>query len=213
MNSDFISIGQASKILGISIQTLRNWEKTGKLLPDFISVGRTRRYSRCRLLPIAGLTKPETKEDQKTTIAYARVSTNEQKEDLSRQIELLELFCAKNGFSYEVISDLGSGMNYRKKGLKKLLDALLNDKVERLVITHKDRLLRFGAELVFTICETKGVEVIILNKGDGAVGFEEELAKDVLEIITVFSAKLYGSRSKKNRELLKKLTETAKDQL
>ena len=209
MNSDFISIGQASKILGISIQTLRNWEKTGKLLPDFISVGRTRRYSRCRLLSIAGLTKPETKEDQKTTIAYARVSTNEQKEDLSRQIELLELFCAKNGFSYEVISDLGSGMNYRKKGLKKLL----NDKVERLVITHKDRLLRFGAELVFTICETKGVEVIILNKGDGAVGFEEELAKDVLEIITVFSAKLYGSRSKKNRELLKKLTETAKDQL
>lgn len=210
MNSDFISIGQASKILGISIQTLRNWEKTGKLLPDFISVGRTRRYSRCRLLSIAGLTKPETKEDQKTTIAYARVSTNEQKEDLSRQIELLELFCAKNGFSYEVISDLGSGMNYRKKGLKKLLDALLNDKVERLVITHKDRLLRFGAELVFTICETKGVEVIILNKGDGAVGFEEELAKDVLEIITVFSAKLYGSRSKKNRELLKKINRNRK---
>ena len=94
-----------------------------------------------------------------------------------------------------------------------LFRSLLNDKVERLVITHKDRLLRFGAELVFTICEIKGVEVIILNKGDETVGFEEELAKDVLEIITVFSAKLYGSRSKKNRELLKKLTETAKDQL
>ena len=172
-----------------------------------------RRYSRRRLLSITGLTNSETKEDQKVTIAYARVSTNEQKEDLSRQIELLELFCAKNGFTYEVISDSGSGMNYRKKGLKKLFDTLLNDKVERLVITHKDRLLRFGAELVFTICEIKGVEVIILNKGDETVGFEEELAKDVLEIITVFSAKLYGSRSKKNRELLKKLTETAKDQL
>ena len=213
MNSDFVPIGQASKILGVSIQTLRNWEKTGRLLPDFISAGRTRRYSRRRLLSIAGLSNPETKEDQKVTIAYARVSTNEQKEDLSRQIELLELFCAKNGFTYEVISDQGSGMNYRKKGLKKLLDALLNDKVERLVITHKDRLLRFGAELVFSICESKRVEVIILNKGDETVGFEEELAKDVLEIITVFSAKLYGSRSKKNRELLKKLTETAKDQL
>ena len=213
MNSDFVPIGQASKILGVSIQTLRNWEKTGRLLPDFVSVGRTRRYSRRRLLSITGLTNSETKEDQKVTIAYARVSTNEQKEDLSRQIELLELFCAKNGFTYEVISDSGSGMNYRKKGLKKLFDTLLNDKVERLVITHKDRLLRFGAELVFTICEIKGVEVIILNKGDETVGFEEELAKDVLEIITVFSAKLYGSRSKKNRELLKKLTETAKDQL
>ena len=212
MNSDFVPIGQASKILGVSIQTLRNWEKTGRLLPDFVSAGRTRRYSRRRLLSIAGLTNSETNEDQKVTIAYARVSTNEQKEDLSQQIELLELFCAKNGFTYEVISDLGSGMNYRKKGLKKLLDSL-NDKVERLVITHKDRLLRFGAELVFTICETKGVEVIILNKGDETVGFKEELAKDVLEIITVFSAKLYGSRSKKNRELLKKLTETAKDLL
>ena len=109
------------------------------------------------------MTNQEAKEDQKTTIAYAWVSTNEQKEDLSRQIELLELFCTKNSFTYEVISDLGSGMNYRKKGLKKLLDALLNDKVERLVITQKDRLLRFGAELVFTICETKGVEVIILS--------------------------------------------------
>ena len=213
MNSDFVPIGQASKILGVSIQTLRNWEKTGRLLPDFVSADRTRRYSRRRLLSITGLTNSETKEDQKVTIAYARVSTNEQKEDLSRQIELLELFCAKNGFTYEVISDSGSGMNYRKKGLKKLFDTLLNDKVERLVITHKDRLLRFGAELVFTICEIKGVEVIILNKGDETVGFEEELANDVLEIITVFSAKLYGSRSKKNRELLKKLTETAKDQL
>ena len=81
------------------------------------------------------------------------------------------------------------------------------------ILWDKDRLLRFGEELVFTICETKGVEVIILNKGDETVGFKEELAKDVLEIITVFSAKLYGSRSKKNRELLKKLTETAKDQL
>ena len=156
------------------------------------------------------MTNQETKEDQKTTIAYAWVSTNEQKEDLSRQIELLELFCAKNGFTYEVISDSGSGMNYRKKGLKKLFDTLLNDKVERLVITHKDRLLRFGAELVFTICEIKGVEVIILNKGDETVGFEEELAKDVLEIITVFSAKLYGSRSKKNRELLKKINRNRK---
>ncbi len=94
--------------------------------------------------------------------------------------------------------------------MKKLLDALLNDKVERLVTTHKDTLLRFGAELVFSICESKGVEVIILNKGDETVGFEEELAKDVLEIITVFSAKLYGSRSKKYRELLKKINRNRK---
>jgi predicted site-specific integrase-resolvase len=92
-------------------------------------------------------------------------------------------------------------MNYHKKGLKRLLDAILRGEVGRLVITHKDRLLRFGAELVFAICEAKGVEVVILNQGEDTT-FEEDLAKDVLEIITVFSARLYGARSRKNQKLL-----------
>ena len=81
-----------------------------------------------------------------------------------------------------------------KKGLKRPLGAILAGDVGRLVITHKDRLLRFGAELVFAICEAKNVEVVILNQGEDTT-FEEDLAKDVLEIITVFSARLYGSRS------------------
>ena len=80
-------------------------------------------------------------------------------------------------------------MNY-KKGLKQLLDAILVDTVSRLVITHKDRLLHFGAELVFAICEAKGVEVIILNKGENT-SVEEDAAKDVLEVMTLFSARLY----------------------
>ncbi len=92
-------------------------------------------------------------------------------------------------------------MNYRKKGLKRLLDALIENEIGRLVITHKDRLLRFGAELVFAICEAKQVEVVILNQGEES-SFEEDLTKDVLEIITVFSARLYGSRSRKNQKLL-----------
>jgi len=99
------------------------------------------------------------------------------------------------------VSDFGSGMNYYKKGLKILLDDILSGKIRRLVLTHKDRLLRFGAELVFSLCELKEVEVVIINKGIDAT-FEEDLAKDVLEIITVFSARLYGSRSGKNRKLL-----------
>ena len=77
--------------------------------------------------------------------------------------------------------------------------------VDRLVLTHKDRLLRFGAELVFTICEMKDIEVVIINQGEEPM-FEEELAQDVLEIITVFSARLYGSRSHKNKKMLEKLT-------
>lgn len=96
-------------------------------------------------------------------------------------------------------------MNYRKRGLKRLLDLIVNRQIKRLVLTHKDRLLRFGAEFVFSLCEANQVEVVIINQGD-EVSFEEELAQDVLEIITVFSARLYGARSHKN----KKLVEAAK---
>ena len=116
-------------------------------------------------------------------------------------------------FNYEIIQDLGSGMNYYKKGLTKLLNLILEGQVKRLVITHKDRLLRFGAELVFAICEAKEVEVIIINKGDENIKFEEELAKDVLEIITVFSARLYGSKGKKNKKLLESMQEVINDNL
>ena len=114
---------------------------------------------------------------------------------------MLELYCARQGWTFEVVADLGSGMNYHKKGLKKLLDAIIDGTVGRLVITHRDRLLRLGAELVFAICEAKGVEVVILNQGEDT-SFEEDLAKDMLEIITVFSSRLDGARSRKNQKLL-----------
>ncbi|CDE85878.1 resolvase N-terminal domain protein [Prevotella sp. CAG:891] len=104
-------------------------------------------------------------------------------------------------------------MNYYKKGLTKLLNLILEGQVRRLVLTHKDRLLRFGAELVFAICEAKEVEVIIINKGEENVRFEEELAKDVLEIITVFSARLYGSRSNKNKKLLEDVNKAVAENL
>ena len=114
---------------------------------------------------------------------------------------MLELYCARQGWTFTVVADLGSGMNYRQKGLKRLLNDVVEGRIGRLVITHKDRLLRLGAELVFAICEAKQVEVVILNQGEDT-SFEEDLAKDVLEIITVFSARLYGSRSRKNQQLL-----------
>lgn len=126
---------------------------------------------------------------ERITLAYARVSSADQKADSERQKTVLEMYCAAQGWSFELVSDLGSGMNYRKKGLQSLLEKLLDGKIERPVITHKDRLLRFGAELIFSICEIQNVEVVIINKGEEA-SFEEDLAKDVLEIITVFSARL-----------------------
>ena len=204
-----IAIGQASKLLGVSIQTLRNWDKQGLLRPDEITKGGSRRYKLESLKNINKNIKFNT--DNLKTIAYARVSSHDQKDDLIRQVQVLELYCAKAGFNYEIIQDLGSGMNYYKKGLTKLLNLILEGQVKRLVITHKDRLLRFGAELVFAICEAKEVEVIIINNGDENIKFEEELAKDVLEIITVFSARLYSSRSKKNKKLLESMQEVIND--
>ena len=149
--------------------------------------------------------------DERKTIAYARVNSCDLKEDLLRPSQVLELYCAEHGYKYELITDLGSGMNYYKKGLTNLINQILNNDVKRLVITHKDRLLRFGAELIFSICEAKEVEVVIINQGQEKASFEEDLAKDVLEIITVFSARLYGSRSKKNKKLIDNLSKAVND--
>lgn len=204
-----VNISEAARILGVTTTTLRNWDKKGLLKPDELTKGKARRY-RVESLRNINRNIIFTKDDLKT-IAYARVSSHDQKQDLNRQVQLLELYCTKHGYKYEVIQDIGSGMNYYKKGLTRLIDLILDNQVQRLILTHKDRLLRFGAELVFSICEAKNVEVIIINQGEEPSSFEEELAKDVLEIITVFSARLYGSRSKKNKKLindLEKVVET-----
>jgi putative resolvase len=144
------------------------------------------------------------------TLCYARVSSHDQKDDLKRQVALLESYCAANGWSYEVIEDLGSGLNYHKRGLRFLIRRICQGDVGRLVLTHKERLLRFGSELVFSLCEHFGTEVVIINASQEST-FEEELVEDVLEIITLFSARLYGSRSHKNKEVIKKLKEAAHD--
>lgn len=197
-----ISIGKAAEVLGVSHATLRRWENAGKIMCERTTAGH-RRYDVSGLLHQKRTPTPLS---LKKTIAYARVSSNDQKDDLTRQMQMLEMFCSSQGFVYEIISDIGSGMNYKKRGLKSLLDAIDQGRVGRLVLTHKDRLLRFGAELVFGLCEARNVEVVIVNQGPEP-SFEEELAQDVLEIITVFSARLYSSRSHKNKKLLENLKE------
>jgi putative resolvase len=94
--------------------------------------------------------------------------------------------------------------------VKALIQSIIDNEVGRLVLTHKDRLLRFGAKLIFSICEVRQVEVVIINLGEDST-FEEDLAKDVLEIITVFSARLYGSRSRKNQKLIDGMTKAVED--
>lgn len=193
-----INIGEAAKRLGVSISTLRRWEAQGRLVPERTPAGH-RRYDVCKLAELTG--EQLASKEQRKTIAYARVSSNDQKADLERQRQVLERFCAQKGWEHEIICDLGSGMNCRKKGLVKLLELLVSGRMKRLVLTRKDQLLRFGAELVFSICELKNVEVVIINQGEEP-SFEEDLEKDVLEILTVFSARLYGSRSSRSQKLI-----------
>ena len=196
MNNRFVKIGEAAKLLGVSVQALRNWEAEEKIMPSHRTPGGQRMYDLAELLGVKDLSYP--------TIAYARVSSSDQKEDLERQHAVLEAFCNKNGWQTEIIRDLGSGMNYNKRGLLRLLEIIVNGQISRLVITHKDRLLRFGAELIFRICELKGIEIVIINKGEPP-SFEEELTHDVMEILTVFCAKLYGRRSHKSKNMAEQI--------
>lgn len=202
----FLTIHQAAELLGVSSQTLRRWEREGKGLPVQRTTGGQRRYDISKL-PIQ---RHQIVLQDRPTVAYARVSSYDQREDLIRQEKMLEMFCSSNGWTFELISDLGSGMNYHKTGLKKLLNKILCKEMSRLVITHKDRLLRFGSELIFSLCEIEGIEVVIINKAE-EISFEEELSEDVLEVITVFSAKLYGSRSHRNKQLRESLQYAVSD--
>jgi len=201
-----LTIKEAAKELGVAQETLRRWEAEGKIIAERTQGGH-RRYDISKL---RGIKPREKEETRKITIGYARVSSQDQKEDLKRQVGLIESYCAAQGWNYEILQDMGSGLNYNKRGLRILIKRICKEDIGRLVLTHKDRLLRFGSELIFSLCEQFSVEVVIINASEDS-SFEEELVSDVLEIITVFSARLYGSRSHKNKKVIEKLKEAANE--
>jgi excisionase family DNA binding protein len=206
-----VAISEAARILGVSISTLRRWDEEGRFPAERTPAGH-RRYDLNQLKRQAVHRLPDAPEEaNRMTIGYARVSSHDQKADLNRQVLLLSEFCTRNGWEHDIIDDLGSGLNYRKRGLRQLIKRICSGQVKRLVLSHKDRLLRFGSELVFTLCEEFGTEVVIINQAEPDIRFEEELAQDVLEIITVFSARLYGRRSHQNRKLMAQLQEAAQE--
>ena len=194
----YLSIGQVSEMVRVSVSTLRRWEYEQKLVPDFRTLGGHRRY---RLASIyRNVFHKEHSEDQhRKVIAYSRVSSADQKLDLARQSKRLSQYCEKRGWNYEVISDLGSGLNYKKKGLNKLIQLICTQRVSPLVLTHKDRLLRFGSPLLFKLCQFFNTEVIVLDQAE-KVSFEQELVTDVIELMTVFTSRMHGRRSHKNKK-------------
>lgn len=191
-----LSIKEASEFLGVSIDTLRRWERTGKIT-SLRTEGGHRRYEKKELIKF----KKDDSLEHRITIAYCRVSSSDQKEDLQRQIENVSQYCIANGYQFQVISDLGSGLNYNKKGLRELIELICSNQIERIVVNYKDRLIRFGFELIEQLCGIYNVRIEVINLTEDKT-YEEELVEDVLSVITVFSAKLYGSKSHKSKKII-----------
>jgi len=204
---EYYGIGRFSKLIGVTIQSLRNWDKTGKLKPHHVTEAGYRYYSQEQLYHYLGL-KNEASKENRTTVGYCRVSSNKQKDDLERQIENVKTYMYAKGYSFEIITDIGSGINYNKKGLNQLLTMITSCQVDKIVILYKDRLLRFGYELIESICAKYGTEIEIIDNTERTE--EQELVEDLIQIVTVFSCKLQGKRANKAKKMIKELLEDDK---
>ena len=196
------SIGEFAKKIGKSQQTLRNWHKRGILIPAVTSRYGTRSYSEKQLNEYLG---SKIKEEEKIIAAYCRVSSLKQKDDLGRQIENVKSFCMAKGYTFKLITDIGSGINYNKKGLLELINLITEEKISKIVVLYKDRLLRIGFDLINNLCKKFNVEIEIIDKTEKTE--EQELVEDLVQIITVFSCKLNGKRANKAKKLIKELIE------
>ena len=195
------SINEFSKILGVSAQTLRNWDKNGKLHPHHTSSNGYRYYSHEQLNQVMNI-KPNL---DRIVIGYCRVSSNKQKDDLERQIENMKLYLTAQDKPFEIISDIGSGINYKKKGLRELIKRISQNKVEKVVVLYKDRLLRFGLELIEYMASLYNCDIEIIDNTEKSE--QQELVEDLVQIITGLSCKLQGKRANKARKLVKELIE------
>lgn len=195
-----MSIGKFSKEIGVSISTLRTWDKTGYLKPAKVLDNGYRYYSDEQIDKYLNV---DSDIDDRKIVLYARVSTKKQMDDLDKQIENLKTYAYTKGYSFELITDIGSGLNYKKEGLKKLIRMICNKEIKKLVILYKDRLVRFGFELIEEVCRINDVEIEIIDNTTASK--EQELTDDLIQIITVFANRLYGSRSKKTASLIKQV--------
>lgn len=182
---------EASKILSVHWQTLRNWDKNG-YIDTIRTPGGKRLYNVKKYLEENN--KDIIIKTEKKKICYCRVSTIGQKSDLNHQIELMK----KTYPNHEIIYDIASGLNFNRPGLNKILKLAINKEIDEVVVMYKDRLARFGFDLIeFIITETSNGRIIVVNNNETEP--EEELTKDLVSIINVFSAKLNGMRKYKNK--------------
>ena len=178
----------------------------GILKPSHVTKGGTRYYSEEQLNHFLGL-KSE-KQINKKIIGYCRVSPHKQKDDLERQIENVKTYMYARGYQFEIITDIGSGINYNKKGLNQIIDMVTHSEVEKIVVLYKDRLIRFGYELRENLCDKFGTVIEIIDSTEKTD--EQELVEDLVQIITVLSCRLQGKRANKAKKMIKELLEDDK---
>ena len=195
----YYSAKEVTKILGVTAQTLRNWDKQNKLKPSYTKSNGYRYYSEESILSYTQERK--TKKDI-NVIGYARVSSKNQEDDLNRQIDNLKKYISNKYTSFEIISDIGSGINYSKPGLLKLIDKINKKEVDLIIVLYKDKLLRFGFELIEYFASINNVKIEFLDKQQEE---KQELVEDLVQIINVYACKLQGRRKKNTATLLKEV--------
>jgi len=193
-----------AELLGVSVKTLQRWDRDGILKANRTPTDR-RYYTYGQYLQFKGI---RTENDIRDTVIYARVSAGNQKDDLKNQVEFLKQFCnAKGIIVNQCIEDFGSGLNYNRKKWNKLLDEVMENKIKTIVISNKDRFIRFGYDWFEKFCEKFNTKIIIVN--NETLSPDEELVQDIISILHVFSCRLYGLRKYKNQ--IKEDKEIAKE--
>lgn len=196
----YYSIAEVSKLLNVTAQTLRNWDKSGKLKPHHTTNSGYRYYSQEQLNKILGI-----KDTGRKVIGYCRVSSHKQKDDLDRQVENMRTYLLAQGKPFEIITDIGSGINYKKKGLREIIKLITQNEVDKIVVLYKDRLLRFGYEIIEYIATLYNCDIEVIDNTEKTE--QQELVEDMIQIITVFSCKLQGKKANQAKKMIKELIE------
>ena len=193
-----------AELLGVSVKTLQRWDRDGVLKANRTPTDR-RYYTYDQYLQFKGI---QTENDVRDIVIYARVSTRDQKDDLKNQVEFLRQFCNSKGIIIDqCIEDFGSGLNYNRKKWNKLLEEVMENKIKMIVISSKDRFIRFGYDWFEKFCERFNTQIIIVN--NETLSPNEELVQDIISILHVFSCRLYGLR--KYKDQIKEDVEIAKE--
>lgn len=177
--------------LGVSISTLQRWDREG-VLKAYRNPKNRRYYTEEQYLNYMGMSDDK----KRKVVAYSRVSSRNQKDDLNNQFNFIKNYCNAKGIIVDdYMSDICSGLNYKRKNWNKLLDQVMNNKIETIYITYKDRFIRFGYDWFENLCHQFDTQIVVLN--DKTTSPQQELVEDLISIIHVFSCRIYGLRKYK----------------